>query len=218
MQIFRRFYQVFGRQSRPAVRVSLLVLCASALLTASASATPAEEISSAVVVHGVADITAAPPKQFLKAFTAVAMRAPPRELPDYVIAAINLRSDLAPNIVAVAIKAAVKNWEEMARARCAIIDRITRAAIAANPDAVLAVVKGAASASPQSRHCIVSAAISAAPHEKEAILRAATARALPFAFLTFSSADHSGFFFTAPTLNPANISERVNSPEQPPTP
>lgn len=200
----------------------MLLVCASVFLTPSAFATPAEEISSAVAVSGVTDVSTARPRQFLKAFTAVAMRAQPRELPDYVIAAINLRSDLAPNIVAVAIKAAVKNWEGKPRALCAMIDRITRAAIAANPDAVLAVVKAAASASPELRHCIVSAAISTAPGEKEAIVRAATARALPFAFLTFSATDHSGFSFTAPTLNPANISDlgdnTVNSPEQPPTP
>lgn len=200
----------------------LLALCGSAFLTASAFATPAEEITQAVAVNGISDISVAQPKQFLKAFTAVAFRAQPRELPDYVIAAINLRQDLAPRIVAVAIKAAVKNWEAKPVALCAMIDRIIRAAIAANPDAVVSIVKAGASASPEFRHCIVPAAIAAAPSAKEAILQAATAKAVPFAFLTFSATDHSGFSYSAATLSPANISDpgdsgSVNSPEQPPS-
>jgi hypothetical protein len=158
----------------------------------------------------------------LKAFTAVALRVQPRALPDYVIAATNLRPELAPNIAAVAIKAAVKNLEDKPRALCAIIDRIVRAAIAANPDAVITVVRAAASASPQLRQCVVNGAISAAPMAKDAIVQAALTRAIPFAFLTFNASAQSGFSFSAPTLNPANISDLgddvVNSPEQPPTP
>lgn len=158
----------------------------------------------------------------MQAFTAVALRAQPRELPNYVIAAINLRSDLAPNIVAVAIKAVVKNSEIKPGARCLLVDRIIRAAITANPDAVIAIVKAAASASPELRQCVISAAISTVPGARNAIVRAANARAVPFAFLTFSTTGYGGFSFTAPTLNPANISDsgdsNVNSPEQPPTP
>lgn len=200
----------------------MLVLSASAFLATSALATPAEEISRAVAVTGVGDVAAAHPKQFLKAFTAVAFRAQPRQLPDYVIAAINLRSDLAPNIVAVAIKAAVKNSEGKPGTLCALVDRIIRAAIAANPEAVVAIVKAASSAAPELRQCVLTAAISTVPGYKDAIIQAANARALPFAFLTFSATDRSGFSFNAPTLNPANISDlgsgSVNSPEQPPTP
>ena len=202
-------------------RVAALVLCAS-LVTASALATPAEEISRAVAVHGVTDVSAAHPKQFLKAFTSVAFRAQPRELPNYVIAAINLRSDLAPNIAAVAIKAVLKNSELKPGARCALVDRIIRAAIAASLDAVVVIVKAAASASAELRLCIVNAAISTVPGQRDAILQAAKAKAVPFAFLNFSATGHGGFSFTAPTLNPANISDLgdsdVNSPEQPPTP
>jgi hypothetical protein len=202
-------------------RVAALVLCAS-LVTASALATPAEEISRAVAVHGVTDVSAAHPKQFLKAFTAVALRAQPRELPDYVIAAINLRSDLAPNFAAIAIKAVVKNSEMKPGGRCVLIDRIIRAALAANPDAVIAIVKAAASASPELRQCVISAAISTVPGARNAIVQAANTGAVPFAFLNFSTTGRGGFSFTAPTLNPANISDlgesNVNSPEQPPTP
>jgi hypothetical protein len=203
-------------------RVAALTLCALALLRASALATPGEEISRAVAVTGDTDVSAARPKHFLKAFASVALRAQPRELPNYVIAAVNLRPDLAPNIVAVAIKAAVKNSETKPGTLCLLIDRIVRAALAGNPEAVVAIVKAGASASPALRHCILTAAISAVPGSEDAILQAAKSRALPFAFLTFSASGDSGFSFSAPTLNPANISDpgesTVNSPEQPPTP
>ena len=224
MQTFRRCFCSFIRPRLQGAirRVTLLSFCASAFLAPLASASPTEEISQAVAVNDDADISAAGPKAFVKAFTAVALRTQPRELPNYVIAAVNLRPDLAPNIVAVAIKAAVKKWEAKPAALCVMIDRIIRAAVAANPEAVVAIVKAGASTSPQLRHCIVNAAISTAPTAKEAIVRAATARALPFAFLTFSASDTSGFSFTAATLSPANISDlregSVNSPEQPPSP
>lgn len=224
MQPFRRccYRGLKHRFPGTAFRNAVLILCASALLPASAFGTPAEEISRAVAVTGAADVSTAGPRQFLKAFTAVAMRTQPRELPQYVIAAANLRPDLASNIVAVAVKAAVKNSEEKPRVLCAVIDRIIRAAIAANPDAVVAIVRAGASASPQMRQCVVNGAISAAPMAKDAIVQAANAKAIPFAFLTFSAADSSGFSFTAATLSPANISDLrdsdVNSPEQPPTP
>lgn len=201
---------------------AVVILCASILFPAAALATPAEEISQAVAVQGVADLSTAKPKQFLKAFTAVALRIQPRELPSYVIAAVNLRPELAPNIVAVAVKAAVKNLEGRPTALCAIIERIVRAAIIANPDAVVAVVRAAASSAPPLRHCVANGAISAAPQAKDAILQAARANALPFAFLTFSASGQSGFSYASPTLNPANISDlgedEVNSPEQPPAP
>ena len=224
MQIFRsRFCQGPARRSpQTTFRYALLILSAAVLLPASAFATPAEEISRAVAVNGVSDISMAQPRQFLKAFTAVALRTQPRELPAFVIAAVNLRPELTSNIVGIAIKAAVKNLEDKRSSLCPIIDRIVRAAIASNPDAVVAVVRAAASASPQLRHCVVNAAISATPMARAAIIHAATAKAVPFAFLTFSASDTSGFSFTAATLSPANISDlgdtEVNSPEQPPTP
>lgn len=202
-------------------RVAALILGSLALFTVSALADPAEEISRAVTVSGIEDVNSAHPKQFLKAFTAVALRTRPRELPNYVIAAINLRSELAPNITALAIKAAVKNSKTTSESRCALVDRIITAAIMAHPEAVVAIVKAGASAAPELRRCTVNAAISRMPGEKDAILHAANAKALPFAFLTFSASTQNGFSFTAPTLNPANISDlsdsNVNSPEQPPT-
>jgi hypothetical protein len=204
-------------------RKQFLLACASILLTASAFANPAAEITSAVAVNGSADVSQARPRQFVKAFTAVALRIPTRELPDYVVAAINLRPDLAPSVVAVAINSAIKNWEAKPAALCGMIGRIVRAGIAANPDAAVSITKAASAASPELRKCVVEAAIAAVPEAKDAIVHAATATTIPFAFLTFSATDTSGFSFTAATLSPANISNlgrdaNVNSPEQPPSP
>jgi hypothetical protein len=199
----------------------LLALCGVVLLTASAFATPTEEITSAVAVNGVSDIYQARPTQFLKAFTAVALRTQPRNLPEYVVAAINLRSDLSPNIVAVAVNAAVKRWEAKPEALCAIIERIVKEAITANPEAAVSIANAAISASPELRRCIVAAAISAKPDEKNAIVQATDEKTLPLAFISFSAFDSSGFTFNATPLNPANIWDlgnagNVNSPEQPP--
>src|SRR5689334_16334478 len=96
-------------------------------------ATPADEITRAVTVNGVSDVARARPRRFVKAFAAVTLRVPPRDLPDYVVAAINLRPDLAANVVAVAVKASVKNWETKPQLLCLMIERIVQAGIAANP-------------------------------------------------------------------------------------
>ncbi|HSP45673.1 MAG TPA: hypothetical protein VLO30_06745 [Chthoniobacterales bacterium] len=158
----------------------------------------------------------------MKAFSAVALRIPAREIPDYVAAAINLRSDLAPNIVAVAIKTAVKNSAATPGTLCRLIERIVKVAVAANPDTVTSITRAGTSASPELRRCVVEAAISAAPYLKDAIEEAGNANTEPYAFLTFSATDITGFSSTAASLNPANISDlggvdRVNSPEQPPS-
>jgi hypothetical protein len=200
----------------------LLAACGVTLLTTSAFANPTEEITRAVAVSGVSDVSQASPRRFMKALNAVALRVPPRELPDYVVAAINLRPDLAPNIVAIAIKAAVRNLEAKPAVLCGMIERIVKAGIVANPDMAVLIAKASTSAAPESRKCIVEAAIAAVPNAKDAIVEAANSKTVPFAFLTFSATDTSGFSFTAPTLNPANISNlagdsNVNSPEQPPS-
>ena len=193
-----------------------LFVCAQAL------ATPAEEISRAVAAQGVADVSSAHPGQYKKAFTAVALRVSPRDLPDYVIAAINLRSDQASNVVTVAVKAAVKNSEAKPGALCTLIERIVTAAIAAKPEGAVAIARAAAQASPRLRRCVLAAAIAAAPEARAAIVEATKRNTMPFAFLTFSAGESSGFSFSAATLSPANISEpgdddSVNSPEQPPS-
>jgi hypothetical protein len=206
---------------QPKVWLRNLILCACACFALPAFATPADEITRAVAANGVSDVSNARPRQFVKAFAAVASRVPPRELPDYVVGAINLRPDLAPNIVAVAIKAAAKNWETKPQILCVMIERIVRSAIAANPDAAVAIAKAGASAAPTSRRCVINAALAAAPQAKDQILEAATAKTIPLAFLTFSAADSSSYSSWGGSLNPANITEvggngAVNSPEQPP--
>jgi hypothetical protein len=207
---------------QPFHRVFLAVLFGSMLLRASAFATPAEEITRAIAANGISDVSQARPRQFSKAFNAVALRIAPRDLPDYVAAAVSLRPDLAPHVVAVAVKAAVRNWEAKPHALCGMIQRIVKAAIAVNPEAAPSVAKASASVWPELRRCAVEAAISAAPESKEAIVNAVNTKSLPYAFLTFSASDTSGFSFTAATLNPANISDigddsHVTSPEQPPS-
>ncbi len=201
----------------------LLAVCGVALSTTFAFANPTEEIIRAVAVNGLFDVSQAPPRQFTKALNAVAVRVPPRELPDYVVAAIHLRPDLTPNIVAVAIKAAVRNLDGKPEVLRAMIERIVSAGIVANPDAVLWIVRASMSAAPELRKWIAAAASAAAPNAKDAIVEAANSNAVPFAFLNFSANPVSGFSFSSATLNPANISDLagegkgVNSPEQPPS-
>jgi hypothetical protein len=200
----------------------LLVACGGFfLVSATAFAAPVDEITRAVKVNGTGEVSQAPARNFMKAFTSVARRVQPRDLPDYVTAAINLRPDLARNAVSVAVKAAAKNWEGKPEALCLVIERIIRAAIAVKPEAAVSIARAGAAAAPTLRRCVVDAAIAAAPQAKTEILAAASTQAPPFAFLTFSPSDSIGFSFSIGTLSPANISDPgtdavVNSPEQPP--
>jgi phage-related tail protein len=199
---------------RPKAFFRNLVFCGCALLAVPVFATPADEITRAVKANGGSNVSQASPQQFVKAFTALAARVQPRDLPGYVSAAVNLRPDLAPNVVAVAIKAAAKSLETKPQLLCAVIQKIVAAAIAADPSAAAAIAEAAAAAAPAFRSYIISAAIAAAPQAKDQILEAAMTKTVPLAFLTFLSSD----FGT--NLNPANISEvggngAVNSPEQP---
>lgn len=202
----------------------LVLACCGLLLFATGllAKPPTEEITRAVSATGVADVSQAQPRQFIKAFTAVAFGAQPRDLPAYVTAGINLRPDLAPRTVAAAIKVAAKNRDGKSVALCGVVERIICAAIAAAPEAAVSIARAAASAMPQLRRCVVEAAIASAPQQRDAIVEAAESKSIPFAFLTFSAADSSGFSFNAATLSPANISQpdnngTVNSPEKPPS-
>lgn len=204
------------------VKNLLVAVCGCALFSVPALANPAEEITRAVAVSSAGDVSQATPRQFVKAFTAVALGAQPRDLPDYVVAAIELRPDLAPRTVGVAIKAAVKHSEGKAGSLCLMVERIVRAAIAACPDAAISIAKAGSAAAPELRRCVIEAAVSATPDKESEIVHAATAKALPFAFLTFSASDISAFSFSAASLSPANISSpddngAVTSPEQPPS-
>lgn len=210
-----------GAASRLSFRNVLLIACGSVLFSASSFATPTEDITRAVAVSGVSDISKARPKQFLKAFTAIAFRTQPRDLPDYVVAAVNLRPDLSPKIAAVAVRAAVRQLESKQGALCGITDRIVRAAIAGNPDAAVSIVKAAVEASPALSHCVVAAAVSAAPSKEAEIQTAAESQSVSLALLTLSGMDDTEFSISSATINPANLSDLsgnagVNSPEQPP--
>jgi len=215
-----RFLQ-HTRLSRRAFAVIFVALF-SIDFNASAFGAPADEISTAIVAGGAADIAQAPRVVFVRAFTSVALRAKPRELPDYVMAAINLRPDLTPNAVAVAVKATVKRAEAKPELLCAMIELIVAAAIAANPQAAISIAKAAASASPTLRRCVISAAVAAAPQASDQIVLAVTAKTVPLAFLTLSAADAVGFSSWTRALNSANIFDVgssggvITSPEQPP--
>jgi hypothetical protein len=215
--------QIFPQLPRAGFCIVTLIACASAFFAVTSFATPREEIARAVAAGGSSDLSQTHPNQFLRAFNAVALRAPARELPAYVSAAIELRPDLPGKIVAVAVKAAIKHWETRPGALCQMIERIVTAAIAANPRAAISIAQAAVAASPGMRTCVVDAAISAAPEREAAIHNATEFRGGAFGFLTFSEKQETGFVFSAATLSPANISdlrgdETVNSPEQPPSP
>jgi len=217
----------FARYRRAAAsqfsfRNVLLVVLGSVLFSGSSFATPTEDITRAVSVSGVSDVSQAHSKQFLTAFTAVVLRTQPRNLPDHVIAAVNLRPDLSAKIVAAAVKSAARQLESKQDALCLITDRIVRAAIAANRDAAVSIAKAAIAASPASRHCVVTAAISSAPNKEAEIQVPAESPSIFLALLTLSEIDSEEFFINSATINPANLSDLtgsivVNSPEQPPT-
>lgn len=197
-----------------------MTACAMAVLATTSFATPAEEIARAVAV-GASDISQATTKQFVRAFTAVALRTPQRDLPAYVTAAINLRPDLAPKIVAAAVKVAGKHSEARRGRLCEMIDRIVKAAVAANPKAILSITRAAVAANPALRACVASSALAAA---REQGLNVSRESGLTMALLSFAThqpnMDAPNSFGTG-TINPANISDLresnpVNSPEQPP--
>ena len=228
MQIVRQpssgFFARYPRAaaSQFSFRNVLLIVLGSVLFGGSSFATPTEDITRAVSVSGVSDVAQAHPKQFLKAFTAVAARTQPHDLPDYVVAAVNLRPDLSPRIVAVAVKAAVRKLESKQGALRGIIDRIVRVAIAANPDAAVSIARAAIAAAPDLRQCVAALAISAAPNKEAEIQVPAESPSISLALLTLSGIDSEEFSVNSATINPANLSDlsgsvAVNSPEQPPT-
>jgi len=196
-------------------------MCALAVQVASSFATPTEEITQAVAVGGASDISQARTRQFARAFTAVALRTPQRELPAYVAAAISLRPDLSSKIVAAAIKVAVRQWKSKPATLCEMIDRIVRSAVAANPEAVLSIARAAANASSGLRPCVASSALAAA---REQGLDTSNDSRLSLALLSFATHQpnmEAPASFGTGTINPANNSDLresspVNSPEQPP--
>lgn len=207
--------------SRRAFSVIFVPLVAI-VFNAAVIAAPSDEISAAVFAGGSADTAQASRAVFLRGFNSVALRVKPRDLPEYVIAAINLRPDLAPQIVAVTVKAVVKGSQTKPQVLCGLIERIVSAAIAADSQTAASIAKAAAAASPTLRHCILSAAIGAAPQAKDQIIAAIAAKTVPLAFLTSSVSADGEFSSTSSPLNSANIFDAGNSgvvvsPEQPPS-
>lgn len=196
-----------------------LLLVAAVFLgsISSISATPTDAVNHAVHAGGAAQVVDATPDQFLGAYTAVITRANPRQLAEYVSAAIQLRPDLTPQIAAFSINTAARNTKTQ-QLLAAVADGIVRAAILANPDNAVAVVRAAVGAAPSLRGRIVAAGIAAAPQLRLAILQATSGRAaLASAFRATGSLGifSAGFGNTTPS-DSAELDGNVNSPEQAP--
>jgi hypothetical protein len=208
--------------------VSLSLLCAAALSAAPVGASPTETLTRAVKAGGSPSIATADPESFTRAFTAVAARVRPREVPAYVSAAVKLRPDLADKIVVAAItlvnsggknvvdktvilwlRPTVRGVFDEADS-CERISAIVKAAISAYKPAAVAIIKAAISVEPMMRDCIVTAAIAADPDQEYAIRQAAGEA------IALTSNNNGNGFYQA--LNPASYQGAGNvvSPEQPP--
>jgi hypothetical protein len=181
-------------------------------------AAPADEITRAVSVHGVSDVSHVPSKQFSKAFLAVALRVDPDDLPDYIDAAVKLRPDLAPTSVAIALKVAWENWRTTSdpmltslthhsttgrAALCELIEQIVKRAVVAARNNAPQIARAAVATCPEMRQCILTAAIAAAPEAEEAIMSAVTSSSPP-------ADTYQAFGFSL------KHEAQVASPEQPP--
>jgi hypothetical protein len=173
-------------------------------------ASPSDEITRAVAVRGLTNPAHAPAKEFMTAFSAVVLRAEPAELPRYVAAAVKLRPDLAPKIVALAVRVSGNSHRDRATSaaeRCDVVAGIMKAAVAITPDAVAEIAGAAAGADREMRQCIIEAAVSVVPGAEEEITLAVNAAAnLPS---MYSMNNHRG-------LNPSESAAAVVSPEKPP--
>ena len=182
--------------------MALSFLCATCTIAA-----PTDDLTQAVAVAGVASVRQASPDDFLRAFTAILVRAKSRDVPAYVGAAVKLRPDLAGKIVFAALNTR-RSKVDSNKLSWAEIERVIKTAVAANPGAAAEIVMFAIRAQPSARDSIVATAIAAAaPEQRIAILRAAgAAESAPLSHPT-----------TIGTINPINPIEDppVNSPEQP---
>ena len=122
-------------------------------------AAPRDEIQHAIAAGGAASVEAATTDQFLMAFTSVSVRGKKQTLIENVVAGINLRADLAPEITIAALRVQ-KNKRDFRDGpdACHWVDSIIRAAIAAAPLAKVAIVRAALEAEPTARECIFAAA------------------------------------------------------------
>jgi hypothetical protein len=195
----------------------LLQAVLSVLLAASSFSAPADDLRTTIAAGGAGDLAHAPTNLFLRAFTAVALRAKSRDLPAYVEAGIKMRPELTFRIVARAIRLAARKDPTSS---CSLISRIVQAAITANPDETVEIVNTAIAARPALVHCIIEAATAIAPDQQSAIAALETNFSLGLLSLTANA--EIGPWQGSGTLNPANVSDLRNgaivSPEQPPKP
>src|SRR6266566_1498203 len=163
-----------------------------------------DELTRAVRVAGASSIDTATPEQFLRALNSLFVRSNPRQVCDYVAAAVSARPDLAERIVVAALsvervgRSDFKDFKQPVgkQISCEDIDCIIRAAIAAHPSATREIVSAAVAAAPLLRDCIVAAANLAQPCQEAN------------AFVEPNILN---------SINPANtIPQEVVSPEQPP--
>ena len=171
------------------------------LFPAKVEASPADEISRAVLAAGATSVAQANAQTFIQGFSAVIVRAKASNIAGYVTAAIKLRPDLASAITVAALRA---HHQDATDRSCGWVDSIIRAAIAAAPDAKKALVRAAIEAEPWARECILAAAGMSSDTE--------------MAFFRPPGVDAGNVNSAAiGTINPANIgaSGGVVSPERP---
>ena len=124
------------------------------LTIASGLASPAEEISQAVIAGGASSVESATPVQFVRAYNSVLIRVKEAKRCEYLTAAVKLRTDLAPQITAATLRAHQPGLNDT----CDWVDPLIRCAIVAAPTAKDAIVRAAIQAQPYARECILSAA------------------------------------------------------------
>jgi hypothetical protein len=157
------------------------------------------DLTRAVNVAGAGSVRTATPDQFMRALDSLFVRSTPRQVCDYVAAAVTARPDLAERIVVAALTVSRVGSSDFKQPvgkqiSCEEIDCIIRAAIAAHPSATREIVSAAVSAAPLLRDCIVAAANAVQPcAEANAFVEPRTLN----------------------SINPAN--DEPVSPEQPPS-
>jgi hypothetical protein len=205
---------------KAAIFSTVLALVFLVSFAAPALASAEEELTRAAAVSG--DLRETSPEQFLRGFTATIARMKRRELPGYVVAALQLRADLAPQITAAALRVGRNNAPADRRGTITFISRIITCAIEGNHAEAVATVQAALEVAPGFAECIVSAAIAAAPDQKMAILHAAQTHPTLFVFLRVSRTENAGVSIDrVGALNPSSLSVPnrptvVVSPEQVP--
>ena len=118
-----------------------------------------DNLVRAVGLAGVASAKDASTSTFINAYSSVVIRAKNEELCMYAIAAVTLRPDLIGEILV----ATRKSRKGEPRFTCECLERIIRAAIAADSKAAGTIVQAALYAEPDARDCIGGAAHAADP-------------------------------------------------------